>query len=255
MVSLISRGVWQVGLMSGLAAVLVIGSGVAPRSIAAPAEAATPPPDGTSSQQAAVTVTGSGTVELVPDVARLIVSVQTAAPTASAAEAQNATAVDSVLSRMVRAGVASSDIKTLGLQIWPQYDYRSGQPLLTGFMATQTLQATIHDLHRIGAVIDAAVAGGATSVQGITYDINDHSAASAQALTKAVRDAQAKARAMADAAGVRLGAVVSMTDIESSPYPFPIVRSAAPSAGNGATQVSPPDVQLTMSVTVGWSIA
>lgn len=255
MAAIVLSRVRQLAIASVAVAISLTALGMAPRLNPAPAEAATTPPDGTISPQAAVIVTGSGTVELVPDIARLVVSVQTIAQTASASDTQNAAAVDSVLSRMVRAGIASGDIKTLGLQVWPQYDYRSGQPQLTGFIATQTLQATIHDLRRIGAVIDAAVAGGATSVQGITYDISDHSAASAQALTKAVKDAQAKARAMADAAAVRLGTVVSMTDIESSPYPFPIMRSAAPSTGNGATQVSPPDVQLTVSVTVGWSIA
>jgi uncharacterized protein YggE len=160
-----------------------------------------------------------------------------------------------MISHIERAGIGSSDIKTLGVQVWPQYDYRSSPMVLTGFTATQTLQITIHDLRRIGAVIDAAVAGGATSVQGITYDLTDHSAASAQALAKAVGDAQTKARAMANAAGIRLGSVVSMSDIESTPYPFPIIRAATASAGSSGTQVSPPDVQLTVSVTVGWSIA
>lgn len=142
------------------------------------------------------------------------------------------------------------------MQVWPQYDYRSSPYVLTGFSATQTLQITIHDLRRIGAVIDASVAGGATSVQGITYDLSNHTAAGQQALALAVKDAQGKAKAMADAAGIKLGSVVSMTDVETAPDPFPILRAAAPSAGVGAgTQVSPPDVQLTVNVTVGWSIA
>jgi len=187
-------------------------------------------------------------------VARVIVNVQATANTAAQAEAQNASASDSVRNRVAGAGIAATDIKTLSIQVWPQYDYRTGQSVLTGFIANQTLQFTVHDLRRIGGVIDAAVAGGATSVQGITYDISDHTAASAQALAKAVKDAQAKARAMTDAAGIRLGSVVSMTDIEATPYPFPFVRGAMSSAPGAATQVSPPDVQLTVSVTVGWTI-
>jgi uncharacterized protein len=102
-------------------------------------------------------------------------------------------------------------------------------------------------------VIDAAVAGGATTVEGITYDTNDHTAAGAQALAAAVKDAQVKARAVADAAGIRLGSVVSIADVQNTPYPFPILRAGvAPTAGS--TQVSPPDIQLTVSVTVGWTI-
>jgi uncharacterized protein YggE len=59
---------------------------------------------------------------------------------------------------------------------------------------------------------------------------------------------------MADAAGVRLGAVVSISDLQNAPYPFPVLRGAATPTVAGGTQVSPPDIQLTVSVTVGWTI-
>jgi len=232
---------------------LVLVSGAVARWSAAPARAAALPAQSpTVAATAAITVTGTGTIDVTPDVARVMVSVQTTASTAAQAEADNATAADRVRTLVVRAGVSATDIKTLSLQVWPRYDYRTGKSVLNGFEASQTLQFTIHDLTRIGRVIDAAVAGGATTVEGITYDTNDHTAASAQALARAVKDAQVKARAMADAAGIRLGSIVSITDLQNAAYPFPILR-AAPTAGT-ATQVSPPDVQLTVSVTVGWTI-
>ncbi|HEV3095631.1 MAG TPA: SIMPL domain-containing protein [Candidatus Dormibacteraeota bacterium] len=234
---------------------LLMVSAIVARWSAAPARAAVlpvqSPPLGTG---AAITVTGTGTIDLTPDVARVTVSVQTTASTATQAEADNATAADKVRALVARAGVSATDIKTLSLQVWPRYDYRTGQSVLNGFEANHTFEFTIHDLARIGAVIDAAVAGGATTVQGISYDTNDHTAASAQALARAVKDAQVKARAMADAAGIRLGSVVSITDLQNAPYPFPILRAAAAPSVGGATQVSPPDVQLTVSVQVGWAI-
>lgn len=220
---------------------------------AAPVRAAAPLDPVAAGSAPAVLVSGTGTVDLVPDIARLMVSIQTTASTASQAESENAATTEGVRRRVLATGIAVSDVKTVGVQVWPQYDYRSSPYVLTGFTATQTLQITIHDLRRIGAVIDAAVAGGATSVQGITYDLSNHTAATEQALALAVSDAQGKAKAMASAAGVRLGSVVSMTAVEPTPYPFPIMR-AATSAGGAGTQVSPPDVQLTVSVTIGWSI-
>jgi uncharacterized protein YggE len=207
-----------------------------------------------SMPQAAVMVSGTATVEIVPDIARVIFNIQTTATTATQAESENAATTASVRNRILGAGIADADIKTLSLQVWAQYDYRTSPSVLTGFMATQTLQVTIHDLRKIGSVIDAGVAGGATGVQGISYDVVDHTAATEKALALAVKDAQGKARAMADAAGIRLGSVVSMTDVQSSPYPFPVFAAAAPSAGS-PTQVSPPNVQLTVNITVGWSIA
>lgn len=234
---------------------LLVASGFVVRLTAAPARAAVfPAPTGSAATSAAIVVTGTATIDVTPDIASVIVGVQTTAATATQAEADNASAADRVRSLVTRAGVAPNDIKTVSLQVWPQYDYRTGQPVLNGFMASHTIDFTVRDLRRIGAVIDAAIAGGATMVQGITYDTNDHSAASARAMAQAVKDAQVKARAMTDAAGVRLGSVVSITDIENTPYPFPVVRAAAAPVAGGATQVSPPDIKLTVSVTVGWTI-
>lgn len=239
-----------------LAVSVLVASSVIGKPAAAPAQAAVVPPIGNStSTVAAIVVTGTATIDITPDVARIMLGIQTTASSAAQAESSNATASDRVRSLVARAGVASSDIKTLSLQVWPQYDYLSGRSVLNGFMATNTLQAAVHDLSKIGAVIDAAVAGGATNIEGVSYDTNDHSAAGAQAMAAAVKDAQVKARAMADAAGVRLGSVVSITDVQTTPYPFPILRGAAAAAPNQAgTQVSPPDIQLTESVTVGWTI-
>jgi len=243
-------------LLAGITTLgLLLVSGMVARWSAAPARAATLPVQSPAvAAVAAITVTGTGTIDVTPDLARVMVSVQTTAPTATQAEADNARAADRVRALVARAGVSASDIKTLSLQVWPRYDYRSGESVLNGFEASHTLQFTVHDLGRIGAVIDAAVAGGATTVEGITYDTNDHTAASAQALAKAVKDAQVKARAMADAAGIRLGSVVSIIDLQNAPYPFPILRGAGASTTGASTQVSPPDIQLTVSVTVGWTI-
>lgn len=234
---------------------LVVAGGVGGRTGAATAQAAalirpTAPPGAT----AGIFVTGSATTDVVPDLARIILSIQTNAPTATQVGSQNAATTDAVKNQLLRAGVAADDIKTLGFQLWPQYDYRSGQSTLTGFMATHQLQVVVHDLRRIGAVIDAGVSGGASSVQGISYDTTDHTAATAQALAKAVKDAEVKAQAMADAAGVRLGAIVSINETQNAPYPYPVMRAAAPSNQSGATQVSPPDIQMTVTVSVGWNI-
>jgi uncharacterized protein len=239
-----------------LALSVLVGASIVGRPASTAAQAAVlPTATSAASPAAAIVVIGTATIDITPDVARILVSVQTTASSAAQAESQNATTTDRVRTQVARAGVASADIKTLIVQVWPQYDYRTGQSILTGFMATNTLQLTVHDLAKIGGVIDAAVAGGATSVEGVSYDTNDHSAAGARALAAAVKDASVKAKAMADAAGVRLGSVVSITDVEATPYPFPVLRGAAAVApSQGGTQVSPPDIQLTETVTVGWTI-
>jgi len=237
----------------GLALVVASGSigqpGVAPAHAAALANPTAP-----SGMNAAILASGSATVDVVPDLARIMVGVQTTAPTATQAGSQNAAAADAVRTQLLRTGVTADDIETLAFQVWPQFDYRGGQSTLTGFMASHQLQVTVHDLRRVGSVIDAAVTGGASTVQGISYDTNDHTTAAAQGLAKAVKDAQVKARAMADAAGIKLGAVVSINETQNTPFPYPVMRAAAAPSQAGGTQVSPPNLQMTVSVTVGWTI-
>jgi uncharacterized protein len=246
----------KVAVAGGLVLVFLLGSlvGRSPSPTTAADPSAIVP---TGSSSSGITVTGTATLAIAPDLARIVVSVETTASTAAQAESKNATVAAQVRTRAQAAGVRADDIKTVGFQIWPQYDYRSGNqpPTLTGFMANHTLEITVRDTGRIGQVIDAAVAGGATSVQGVSYDSSNRTASETAALTQAVKDATAKASAMAAAAGVRLGAVLSLTDNQQyTPYPFPIMRGAAAPA-SADTQVAPPNVELTVSVTVNWAIA
>jgi uncharacterized protein YggE len=202
-------------------------------------------------------VTGTAVVQVTPDLAHISVSVQTSAPTATQAAADNATLVGRVRARVQQSGIRGDDIKSISFGVFAQYDYRNGTqpPLLTGFVATHTLDLTVRDLNRIGQTIDAAVLGGATTVQGISYDTSDRSGHEAAALGAAVRDARAKAQAMATAAGVSLGNVLSINASQQyTPYPFPMM-GAARATSSADTQIAPPNVQLTVSVTVSWAIA
>lgn len=250
---------WKLIGAGSLALAFLIGSAFGPRSTAAragvPAEQL--PAAAASNESSSISVTGTAIIQVTPDLAHISVSVQTAASTATQAASDNAGIVARVRSRVQQVGVRSDDIKSISFGVWAQYDYRNGTqpPVLTGFTANQTLELTVHDLSRIGQTIDAAVAGGATSVQGISYDTADRGGHEAAALATAVKDARAKAQAMATAAGVSLGSVMSINaNQQYAPYPFPIM-GVARAAGSADTQISPPNVQLSVSVAVSWTIA
>ncbi len=243
----------------GLAIAFLAGSALGPRS--SPAQAGLPaqplPTVAASTDNSSVIVTGTATVQVTPDLAHISVSVQTTASTATEAASDDAALVARVRNRVQQSGVRADDIKSISFGVWAQYDYRNGTqpPLLTGFVANHTLELTVHDLSRIGQTIDTAVAGGATTVQGVSYDTSDRGGHEAAALAAAVKDARAKAQAMATAAGVSLGNVLSISaNQQYAPYPFPIM-GAARAAGSADTQISPPNVQLSVSVTVSWAIA
>lgn len=243
---------------AGLAIAFVAGSSFGPHT--SPARAGLTadllPGVAPASDTSSVVVTGTAIVQVTPDLAHISVSVQTSAPTATRAAADDAALVARVRTHVQQSGVRPDDIKTISFGVFAQYDYRNGtQPaLLTGFTANHTLELTVRDLARIGSTIDAAVAGGATTVQGISYDTSDRGGHEAAALAAAVKDAHTKAQAMATAAGISLGNVLSINASQQyAPYPFPMMGAAR--AGSADTQIAPPNVQLTVSVIVSWAIA
>src|SRR5207245_1162298 len=106
------------------------------------------------------------------------------------------------------------DIQTSALSLQPIYDYsNNGQGKLTGFQVLNIVAITARDIGRVGELLDAAVTAGATSVDGVSFRVNDETGAEGQARTAAVADARAKeaavrgglARAGSGAAGLIQG--------------------------------------------------
>lgn len=170
-----------------------------------------------------ITTRSLGTVTGTPDTVTVVIAVQTQRPSAKGAlDANNAkaTALTDVLKSK---GVASADLRTSRLSVNPTYAPETGR--ITGYEVTNEVTATLHDVGAAGGLIDAAgeAAGDAVRVQQLSFSIDDDSAPRAQARADAVRQAQAQAMQIAEAAGVRLGRVRSITEVPlNPPNPFPL---------------------------------
>ena len=206
-------------------------------------------PEGAGAQDPAptrdtVSVTGTGVVDAVPDRAQISAGVETRAPTAKAALAANGSAMRRVLDAL-RAG-GGADVTTLTVSLSPAYD-PNGQP--NGFVASNIASADT-TLDGAGALIDAAVAAGATTVEGPSLRRSDADALYGQALAKAVGDAERRAEVLAKAAGRELGAVTAIS--ESGAVPVPIAaRAAAPA---DSTPVVSGAQETTASVSVTYEV-
>jgi uncharacterized protein YggE len=229
-------------LAAGLAAAAVfsgIGRPEAARSETAPATGG-------------ITTSGMGTVETVPDRASFSFGVETVASTAREALEANGERLRRVIGSLQDAGVAAKDIRTQQLSL--QARYADDGKTVTGYAATNTVQAEIRELARAGATVDAAVEAGANQVWGPSLSRSDRDALARDALRKAVADARAKAEALADAAGVRLGGAVRI--VEGTPAyepPMPYAERAA--ALDAATPIQPGTEQIEATVTVTFSLA
>jgi uncharacterized protein YggE len=197
-----------------------------------------------------ITVSASGKVTIVPDVARVTLGVTFTRPTVKAARSDAATAMTQVIDAVKKLGVADADIRTVGINLYPQYA-NTTPGRVTGYTISEQLQVTIRDLDKAGDVVDAATTQGATDVNGISFELADPDKAMNDARAAAVVAAQASAQAMASAGHVSLGQIVSISDA-SPVYPITYgVRSAAGAADSSVptpVQVGTQDVSITLTV-------
>lgn len=205
-------------------------------------------------ETATLTVTGMATVETVPDLATLSLGVTTMGPTAGAAMKANSDAVAAVIARLKTTGVADRDIQTSNLSLNPNWvPNASGTASeIQGYMATNMVTIRIRALDTTGAVLDAAIADGANSLNGLYFGLQDPRPAEDEARTLAVADALARAALLAGAAGTTLGPILSITDGGAAPpLPGPMYRMEDNAA---AVPVEAGSLGITASVTMVFQI-
>jgi uncharacterized protein len=205
-----------------------------------------------------LSVTGTGIVTVQPDTAVVTLGVTT--PTrdnAAAAAGDAANVMDAVIKAIKALGVEDKDIQTSTLALNGVYDYNSNPARLTGYQATNLVTVTVRDITQTGAVIDAATGAGATDVNGISFRLDDQTAAEASAREQAVLNARAKADTIAKAAGVEITGTISIVET-GAPVPNPIYFEDSRAAGMAADQAPMPvqggTIDLTVSVAIVYSI-
>lgn len=199
-----------------------------------------------------VTVSGTATVRSQPDEATVTLGVQTRAMTAEAAMRDNANRMREVIAAVRAEGVASDDIATAWVSLYPQYD-QDGIGV-EGYVAENQVSVTVRSMQAVGRVIDVAVEAGANLTSGIAFGLSDEGARVERALAEAVADARGKALALAEASGAGLGAVLSVSE-SGAPFPGPVYRDyGVAEAAGAAPPIEPPTIETQVSVTVTWEL-
>ncbi len=173
----------------------------------------------------AITVMGEGRVREAPDIARTTLGVEATATSAVAATRDAATRMTAVIAALKRLGVEPRDIQTTAFTIRserfttpPQTGGTARGPAPLTYVASNSVAITIRNTARIGEILDAAVNAGATEVWGVSFAHSDEAALRTRARELAVADARARAEGLARAAGVTLGAVISIDQIGVRPF-------------------------------------
>jgi len=216
---------------------------------AAPAFAqAAPPAADRVFEATTLNLTAYGETEVAPDEATLTLGVQSRAPTAAEAMAQNASQMSAVVTALRKAGIAARDIATTNLNLSAQYSYPQDKPqVLEGYAAGNDVTVTVNDMTRVGAVIDAVTAAGANQVNGISFGLKDPTAAEDAARLAAVKALAAKAALYASASGYHVARLVNLGE-QSSGTPGP-VRPMLMRADKAATPISAGELTVRVDVT------
>ena len=213
-----------------------------------------------NNQQEGIWVSGEGRVVAVPDVAILRLGIEAQEMTVAEAQEQAREAMDRVMKALENEGVAEKDIQTQYFNInrVTRWDSQEEKEVIIGYRVTNVVTAKVRDVAKAGDVIDAvAIAGGDyTRIDSIGFTVDDPSEYQKEAREQAVADAEAKAKQLAEAAGVKLGRPLYIT--ESSYIPGPIYRQDMIAKAEGApaveTPISPGEMEITLNVQISYEI-
>jgi hypothetical protein len=208
-----------------------------------------------------ITVEATGTVERAPEQAKLLLAVESEAPTAAEAGQANAGQMERLVAALRQLGLAGDKVRTVGYNLSPVYgrqpDPRQTEsPRITGYRAVNTVQVEVDSMARVGAIIDGALQAGANRVAGLQFELRDPEAARLEALADAMASARREAEALAAAAGEPLGPPISIQTSGGGrfPAPMPMYRGVAMDMAQASTPIEAGTLSITASVSVVYRI-
>lgn len=170
-----------------------------------------------------LSLTASGAVKTTPDKVDISTGVTSEAKTAREALDQNSAAMAKVVEALKADGIDPKDIQTTNFSVDPVYDQRPYDqpkpPVVIGYRVTNQVRISLHDIKKLGAILDEMVSLGANQIDSIEFGVDEPDALKDEARKLAVKNVTANAKLYADAAGVGLGPILSISEEESSYQP------------------------------------
>lgn len=178
-----------------------------------------------------LSVSGTGTVYIVPEIARINVGVRSRADNVVQALADNNTNAALIIKDLQEFGVDPADIQTTSFNVYPEQIISPGSDsMVTNYAVENMVSITVRDLSNFGQLLDRVVRRGANQIYGITYDVENQEQAISEARKLAIENARMRAEELALSAGVELGKVVNVSTYSGTP-PQPFYEGKGPVGG------------------------
>ncbi len=211
------------------------------------------------SEQAGISVTGSGSVTVVPDIALLSIGAEVTRDTVAKARSGVAEAMEAVRGTLAHHDIEERDITTSSFNIRPQYSSQKRETLeITGYTVSNHLNVKLREMDDVPTVLDDAIASGgnAVRVHSVSFIVDEPEQYLAEARQNAMEDARTRAEHMAELAKVKLGKVRSISESNIA-MPFSDRRSLsgmAAAEAAPATLISPGETEISLMVFVTYDL-
>ncbi len=199
-------------------------------------------------------VVGTGTVTMSPDIATAQIGVQTFSSEVEPAINENNRKSDAIQAALRKQGIEEKDMRTSSFSIYPQRDYQHNKPdEIIGYQVNNTISVIIRDIDSVGKILQVAIDAGSNNIYGINFTLDDQEPFENEARVKAIENAREKAESMAEAAGINLGKVLSISESSGS---WPIMAKADYDGREFSSEVpiQPGELELTISVEMVFEI-
>ncbi|HEY4508724.1 MAG TPA: SIMPL domain-containing protein [Candidatus Paceibacterota bacterium] len=228
----------------------------------------------------AISVSGTGEVFAVPDIATFSFSVVESGKTVKEAQDKASVKINAAIDAVKKMGVAEKDIKTTGYYSNPKYDYttypcaepmmmnsggssvsniaypcRSGKQVLTGYEVSQSISVKVRKTDDAGAILTKVGGLGVQNISGLDFVIDNIDAVQAEARDKAIQDAKAKAQVLAKSLGVKLSKIVSFSEGGNQPIYYAMETKGMMGASAAPIpQIPTGENKVTSNVTITYEI-
>jgi uncharacterized protein YggE len=203
-----------------------------------------------------ITVTGVGTISVVPDAVRINATVSTVGSTNATALSTASKSAAAVRTALKDAGIATKDIRSANISVYPEYNWtQETGTKITGYRASQSFDVLVRTASKAGSIIEAVLKAGGDAVQlgGVMPTTLNPATATEDARAAAVANARSKATSYAKLLGTSIGKVLSLEEQSSPVYssPFPMAKAEV---ADSAVQIDLGEQDVTVTITVRWAL-
>lgn len=222
---------------------------------AAPLQAGTPVDNSTPT----LLVAATSTVTANPDQARISMAVVSCDSNLGKAQKSNNSKTEKLISAIKNTGISEENIETVNYGIYPQYNYREDDstPEIIGYRVRNEIQLIVKKIDKLGYILDTAVKAGANNINYIRFEKANTDAEENRALAQAVQRAHSKAVAIANAAGMSLGNIISVNEGGINTYmprnPLSFAENDAKAAGS-SVPINPGDLEISASISIMYEL-